>query len=92
MLGLIGRDSLRDGEGMLFERCRAIHTFFMRTPIDVLFLDEHYRIVRVIENLRPWRPLVACASASRVVELAAGSVSRLALRVGDRVRIDERAA
>lgn len=77
---------------MLFERCSAIHTLFMRTPIDVLFIDESSRIVRAIPNLQPWRPFVGCAGASHVVELAPGAIERRALSVGDCVTLEERAA
>ncbi len=56
--GLIGVKGLAPGEGMLIERCNAIHTFFMSFPIDATFLDAENRIVKTVRNIRPWRPLV----------------------------------
>ena len=53
--GLIGTRSLSDEEGMLIERCNAIHTFFMSFKIDALFLDRDNRIVKTVRGIRPWR-------------------------------------
>ncbi len=56
--GLIGTRELKDGEGMLIEKCNAIHTFFMSFPIDATFLDSKGRIVKTVRNIKPWRPFV----------------------------------
>ena len=55
MRGLLGRASLPQGEGMLFDRTSSVHTFFMRFPIDVVFLDASGEVVSVREAVRPWR-------------------------------------
>ena len=56
--GLIGVKGLAPGEGMLIERCNAIHTFFMSFSIDATFLAAENRVVKIVRNIRPWRPLV----------------------------------
>ena len=56
--GLIGRNGLESGKGMLIVRCNCIHTFFMRFPIDATFLDRNGEVVRTVRNIRPWRPWV----------------------------------
>ncbi len=43
------------GEGLLIERCNAIHTCFMRFAIDATFLDAEGNVVKVVRNIRPWR-------------------------------------
>ncbi len=53
--GLIGVRELPPGEGLLIERCNAIHTFFMSFPIDATFLDSENRVVRTVRGIRPWR-------------------------------------
>jgi len=53
--GLTGRKSLPPGEGMLILKCNAIHTCFMRFPIDATFLDRDDNVVKVVRNIRPWR-------------------------------------
>jgi len=71
-LGLIGRRGLAAGTGLLIERCNAIHTCFMRFPIDATFLDRQGRVVRVVRNIRPWRLLVWGGwRAASVLETAA---------------------
>ena len=56
--GLIGTKRLPPGEGMLILHCNAIHTFFMSFAIDATFLDRQDRVVKVVRNIRPWRPFV----------------------------------
>ncbi len=56
--GLIGTRDLPPGEGLLILKCNAIHTFFMRFAIDATFLDARDNVVKVVRNIRPWRPFV----------------------------------
>lgn len=56
--GLIGRSSLPVGQGLLIERCNAIHTCFMSFPIDAMFLDKDFRVVKIVKGIKPWRFLV----------------------------------
>ena len=74
--GLMLRRSLPPDEGMLFERSGAIHMFFMRIPLDVVFTDADLRVVKVVPGLKPWRT-AAARGAKTTIELAAGVASRL---------------
>lgn len=56
--GLIGRQSLPPGRGLLILKCNAIHTFFMRFPIDATFYDREDRVVKTVRDIRPWRLFV----------------------------------
>jgi len=70
--GLIGRRTLAPGEGLLILRCNAIHTFFMRFPIDAVFYDRADAVVKTVRNIRPWRPFVWGGwRATKVLETAA---------------------
>lgn len=84
MRGLLGRGRLDPGHGIALRPAWSIHTFFMRFPIDVVFLDENQTVVRIEESMRPWRT-VSHRGAMEVVELAAGECARRELSVGDRV-------
>ncbi len=55
MRGLIGRNPPPPGEGLLIPRCNAIHTLFMRYPIDAVFFDRSGRVVKTVRGIRPWR-------------------------------------
>jgi uncharacterized membrane protein (UPF0127 family) len=90
MRGLLGRRELPQGEGILLQPAASVHTFFMRFPIDAVFLDRESRVLRVAENLRPWR-LAGCKGARAVIELRAGECERVGLAAGDVVRIREAA-
>ena len=72
------------GEGLLIRPSFSIHTFFMRFPIDAVFLDRSGSVVDVVGRLKPWRA-ATCLRARAVLELAAGEAERLGLRFGERL-------
>jgi len=84
--GLLGRESLPADEGLWIVPCPMIHTFFMKFPIDVLFLDADLTVRRVMEDLRPWRLSPWVLSARSVLELK-GGVLKGSVRVGDRIEM-----
>ena len=79
MKGLLGRSELRPGEGLLLRPASAIHTFFMRFPIDAVFLDRDLRVIDTASEVRPWR-FAARRGARAVLELAAGEAARRGIR------------
>ena len=85
MRGLLGRSSLPSGQGILLRPAASVHTFFMRFPIDVVFLDGELRVVEIAADLRPWRA-AGKRGARAVLELPAGECARRGLAVGDEVR------
>ena len=84
MRGLLGRGSLRSGEGIVLRPAWSIHTAFMRFPIDVVFLDENLEVVRLDADVRAWKAL-SHRGAREIVELPAGECKRRGLEVGHRV-------
>jgi uncharacterized membrane protein (UPF0127 family) len=88
MKGLLGRDGLESGEGLLLRPASAVHTYFMRFPIDVVFLDRELTVLKVRAHMRPWRTASRFRARS-VLELAAGECDRLRLQVGDRLALDQ---
>lgn len=83
--GLIGYAGIAAGQCMLVTPAPAVHTWFMRFPIDAVFVDRELRVVGVAAELRPWR-FARRAGARAVVELAAGEAARHELRIGERLR------
>ena len=86
MRGLLGRSSLAPEEGILLRPASSVHTWFMRFPIDVVFLDRELSVLRVVRRLRPWRTAYGRRAAA-VLELAAGESERRGIRVGDRLSL-----
>ena len=71
-LGLMGRRRLDSGRGLFLAPCNSIHMCFMRFAIDAVYVDEHYRIKKIVRNLRPWIGLSMCWGAFGVLELPSG--------------------
>ena len=86
--GLLGRDGLARDEGLLLRPARAVHTWFMRFPIDVVFLAKDGTVLTVREHVQPWRT-AAAQGARSVLELAAGESARRGIAVGDRLALSE---
>ena len=80
--GLLGRDGLEPGEGMLIDRAGSVHMFFMRFPIDVVFLDRDLNVVGVRHGLRPWQ-VAAARRAVAALELPAGAAAEAGIEEGD---------
>jgi uncharacterized membrane protein (UPF0127 family) len=89
MRGLLGRKSLSSGEGLLIRPTWSVHMFFMRFPIDAVFLDRDLAVLKVASNLRPWRA-AGRRGAHSVLELPAGEADRRGLQRGDELRLDDR--
>ena len=87
MVGLLGRSALPEGAAMRFQPAGSIHTWFMRFPIDVLFLNEDELVVKRVHNLKPWR-FAAARGAKYVVELPAGTLLRHDIEIGDLIWVD----
>ena len=89
--GLLGRDGLDDGQGLWIVPCEAIHMFFMRFAIDVVYLDKQKRVVKIVPALKPWR-LSACIRAHSVLELPAGVAEQTGTTTGDQLELRREAA
>ena len=76
LIGLMFQKGLDENTGLLITRCNSIHTFFMRFPIDVIFLNEKYEIIKIIENLKPWRFTRMYFKATQVLEINGGELSK----------------
>lgn len=86
--GLIPRARLADGEGLLITRTSSITMWFMRFPIDAVFVDRSGRVVRVAADLPPWRLATAARGARDVVELPAGTAARTGTQAGDELTFE----
>ena len=87
MRGLLGRSDLPQGEGVLLRPAGSIHTFFMRFPIDVVFLNEEDEVVKVVHRLPAWRA-AGVKGARSVLELAAGEAEARGIEVGSTLQFD----
>ncbi len=84
-IGLIGRKSFGDKNGLLIKNANGIHTFGVFFPIDVVFLDKTFKILKLVENLKPFRFSPIVWRAKHVLELPAGAIKNLDLSVDDTI-------
>lgn len=87
-VGLMGRRELPEGFGLLLKNESAIHTFGMRVPIDVLYLDSSGIILRADEEMLPSRIGPFVRGVRDVLELPAGTLARAGTRVGDQLALE----
>jgi uncharacterized membrane protein (UPF0127 family) len=94
--GLMFREALRPGAGMLFVFPEtAEHVFWMKNtaiPLDMLFVDEGGAVVAVVERAEPFTtsPRTAGTPCRYVLEVPGGFAAERGIRPGDRVRIEWR--
>lgn len=83
--GLMLRKDIGEADGLLLSPCNSIHMCFMRFALDIVYLDDDGRVVRIVPHLRPWLGLSLCLKASAVIELPAGRAAQLGLTAGCRL-------
>ncbi len=84
LFGLLVLPRLRSGQGLLIEPCASVHTLGMRYPLDLLFLSRDGQVLGWREHVQPWRA-AAQRGARSTLELPAGTLAALSLRVGEQL-------
>ncbi len=100
--GLLGRQNIDAHEGLIIKNCNWIHTFFMKFPIDAVFLRTQmsqikdtdyadktiYKVVKIAENIKPWRLSSPVFRADSVLEIKSGSAKNI-ISIDDELKITE---
>lgn len=86
--GLLGEKELQKGQALVLKPCHSIHTFFMRFPIDVLFVDKDNKVIKAISCLRPFRLSFIYFNASFAIELPAGVIHSSRASKGDALLLE----
>ena len=86
LCGWLGRSAAPGSRGLWIAPCDGVHTFAMRFPIDLVFVDAVGVVKRVERAVPPWRVRI-CVGAASVIELAAGQAAALGIGVGDRLEL-----
>ena len=85
--GLLGRAGMAEQEGLWIQPTSSIHMWFMRFPIDVVWAAGDGRVLKLVENIRPWR-MSFCRGAKVALELPVGAIARSGVQVGDHLVIE----
>ena len=86
--GLMFTAPLAPGEGLVIAPCNSIHMFFMRYPLDVIFLDAQNRVVFLYEGIKPWCIGRIVKGAKAAVELPERTISSSGTQVGDTLSVE----
>ena len=86
--GLLGRDGLPESHALIIAPSNMVHTFFMRFPIDILFVSRAGLVVKAAADV-PARRIVGAWGGLAVVEMRAGSLAGSGTRTGDTLSLAE---
>ena len=81
--GLMFTDPMSPGEGLIIAPCNSIHMFFMRFPLDIVFVDAQNRVLFMYEGIKPWRLGRIVRGAKSAIELPEGTIAASGTQVGD---------
>jgi uncharacterized protein len=87
-VGLLSRNHLDQGDGLLIVPCRGVHTWGMRFTIDIVALDEAGRVVDIVAGLKPWRIRLPRQGSFSVLELPEGTLLASQTQVGHRIVLE----
>ena len=85
--GLLKHERLEPGHGLWIVPCESVHTFFMKFPIDLVYVDKRHKVRKVRHAVAPWR-MSACLSAHSVIELPAGTAEQSGTQAGDELAVE----
>jgi uncharacterized membrane protein (UPF0127 family) len=85
--GLLGKNHLPEGEGLIIRPCNSVVSFFMRFPIDVMFVDGNGKVAHMVHTMRPWRTSKVVRGSKYVTELPAGVLQAAGTEIGDQIEI-----
>ncbi len=86
-VGLLKHKELRPGEGLWIIPCEGVHTFFMKFPIDLVYIDKKNVVRKIVPNVAPWR-LSMCLPAHSIIELPAGTIAPGSTLKGDQLAFE----
>lgn len=87
LMGLMFKSDIPAEQGLWIKPCNWIHTFFMRIPIDVVYLNRQMQVVHIQKNLIPWKLGSPIWKAHSLIEFPAGSPVTSQLQNGDQIYV-----
>ena len=67
LLGLMFKKNIT--YGLSFDKCRAVHTFFMRENIDIYALDSNNKLIKEYHDIKPWKIIIAPKNTKKIIEM-----------------------
>ena len=88
LTGLLNRTSLNDKEALVIPSCPCIHMFFMKFPIDVIFVGKDNKVVGLAKNIKPFQVSPFFGKAASAIELTPGTIDATQTDIGDTIHIE----
>jgi len=85
--GLMFTEKLAKGKALFFKPCKSIHTFFMKYPIDVIYLRKDLTIIAVDEGIAPFKIGKLNFGVDAVIEMPAGTLKQTQTQIGHKLTI-----
>ena len=79
--GLLFTESLSEYHGLYIKPCSMVHSFGMAYPLDLVFLNDESKVVK-LDNLQT-RSIQCCRGATAVIELSQGGIEQHGIKLGD---------
>ncbi|MCK5708570.1 MAG: DUF192 domain-containing protein [Candidatus Aureabacteria bacterium] len=90
LVGLLGTKEFPYAEGLFFTNVTSIHTFFMKYPIDVVFLNKENQVCKVVDNIKPFRLVLGPFCSWSVLEMRAGAAGLAGIKKGTVMNFGEK--
>ncbi len=87
LIGLIGTHSPEKNSALLIKPCSSIHTCFMKFSIDVIFIDDNGRVLKILHSIKPYHFCFPVRGSSAALELPAGTCRNTDTVEGDKIKI-----
>lgn len=91
--GYMLKKRIKEDEGLLLTNTRQIHTFWMLTEIDVVYLkkndDNSYYIIGLQKGLKPWRIGSIYKKTTDILELKSGKIEAADINLGDKLEVKQ---
>jgi len=81
--GLLGKSEIAFGDALIIPNCPAIHMFFMKFPIDVVFVDKGHKVVGLVKNIKPFCLSRFFPRGYFAIEMKAGTIASAGIKIGD---------
>ena len=85
--GLIGRLKLRTDEGLWVVPSSGVHTWGVLFPLDLIYLDENFRVIYVTEHFPRFKVAPLRIRAASVLELPTHTIYSSQTQPGDQLVI-----
>jgi len=89
LVGLLNRRFLPKGEALIITKCKSIHMFFMKFPIDAIFVDKNNHVVGIVKNIKPFQLSPVFISSNYVIEAPVGTIVKARVAIGDNIELQQ---